>query len=62
VTAAVSVHDNHFRQLAAHGDRHGQRGLDEIGTHVLIDYPADRSPRAAITDRVNTASPARVRR
>ena len=35
------MHDNRLGQLAAHADRHGQRGLDETGAHVLIDVPAD---------------------
>jgi hypothetical protein len=51
LTAAVSVHHNRLGQLAAHGDRHGQRGLDEIGAHVPIDGPADYPPRPAIRCR-----------
>jgi hypothetical protein len=46
LTAAVGVHDNRLGPLAADGDRHGQRGLNEIGARVLIDGPAGYPPRA----------------
>jgi len=39
--AAVRVRHNRRDLLAARGYRHGERGLEEIGEHVLIDGTAD---------------------
>ena len=51
LAAAVGVHDHLAGELAAHPHGHRERGLDEIGAHVVIDGPADHSPLAAVAHR-----------
>jgi integrase len=48
-----SAQDDLIGELAAYRRGHRQRGLDEIGVHVLLDRPADHPPRTAITHTVS---------
>jgi len=44
LATVIGMKDHPFGALTAHGHRHRQCGLDEVGVHVLGDRPADHSP------------------
>jgi hypothetical protein len=50
-STGVSVQDDGLGRLVAHRHRHGQRRLDQVGAHMVVDRPADHSPQAVVTYR-----------
>lgn len=50
--ATVGVEDDLPGQRPAHRDRHRQRGLAQVGAHVVLNGPAEGNPTsAAVADR-----------